>query len=223
MKTLDRIPLRIGLDEVRTELGNGDWDLVQRLLDKETCLIRPRAAYGVSRVTGKYDRAAVVDGVLLKSRVLAHHLQNGMRVFPFVVTIGRGLESRADATKELPARSCLHTIGNLALNKARRYLKNYLKKHFAHARLSHLSPGSLNDWPLEAQRPLFSILKGAERAIGVQLTHRLLMKPTKSVSGIFFPTQTPFESCRLCPRGPCQGRRAPYNADLVEEYGIKSL
>jgi hypothetical protein len=52
--------------------------------------------------------------------------------------------------------------------------------------------------------------------VGVRLTDSCLMMPTKSVSGIRFPTETSFESCQLCPRDDCPGRRAPYDSGLYD-------
>ncbi|MDZ7699946.1 MAG: vitamin B12 dependent methionine synthase [Deltaproteobacteria bacterium] len=221
METLDGIPVLITLEEVKAKLKKGDWDRVQRLLDQDVSLLQPKAAYTVSAVTDRHDHAVKLNGTLLKSRVLGHHLKEGMRVFPFLITIGNGLQNRADRSEDLPDKFYLDTIGNLALTEAREYLKNHLKNRFKVKRLSHLSPGSLPDWPIEEQQPLFSLLNGAERAIDVQLTPQLLMIPTKSVSGIFFPTETPFQSCQLCPRDRCPGRRATYSQELVATYGLK--
>jgi len=63
---------------------------------------------------------------------------------------------------------------------------------------------------------LFALLGDATEAVGVRLLDSLLMTPTKSVSGIRFPTEERFESCQLCPRPDCPGRRAPYDATLYE-------
>jgi len=41
--------------------------------------------------------------------------------------------------------------------------------------------------------------------------------PVKSVSGIMFPTEMSFESCGLCPREVCPGRRAAYDPGLWEK------
>jgi predicted transcriptional regulator len=57
----------------------------------------------------------------------------------------------------------------------------------------------------------------------VRLTESFLMLPTKTVSGIFFPTEATFESCQLCPREECPNRRAPYEQALYEShYAVKS-
>lgn len=220
MKTIDPIPVHIDIDDVKAKLKRGDWDLVQRLLDQVVSLLQPKAAYTVSVVTDRHNHAVELNGASLKSRVLGHHLKEGMRVFPFLVTIGNGLQHRADTSEGLLEKFYLDTIGNLTLTETREYLKNHLKDRFEVKRLSHLSPGSLMDWPIEEQQTLFSLLNGAERAIDVRLTPQLLMIPTKSLSGIYFPTNTPFQSCQLCPREPCPGRRATYSEELVAAYGL---
>jgi hypothetical protein len=40
------------------------------------------------------------------------------------------------------------------------------------------------------------------------------MVPTKSVSGILFPTEDGYANCQLCPRQACPNRRAPYDEML---------
>jgi len=64
------------------------------------------------------------------------------------------------------------------------------------------------------QRELFTLLGDTRGPVGVELTETCLMVPVKSVSGIFFPSETHYENCQLCPRETCPGRRAPYDSDL---------
>ena len=85
--------------------------------------------------------------------------------------------------------------------------------------MSFMNPGSLADWPIEEQKPLFRLIGDVEVAIGVKLTKNYLMIPTKSVSGIYFPTEITFYSCQLCPRKACDGRNAPYDERKAKEYG----
>ena len=84
-----------------------------------------------------------------------------------------------------------------------------------------MSPGSLEDWPIEQQAPLFEMLGDVEDLIGVKLNDSLLMLPAKSISGIYFPTEVSFFSCQLCPRERCESRKATYDPKLAEEYGLK--
>jgi hypothetical protein len=80
-----------------------------------------------------------------------------------------------------------------------------------------MAPGSLEDWPIYEQRPLFDYLWDTEQAIGVRLLDSLLMDPGQTVSGIFFPTESTFESCQLCGRENCPNRKAPFDPDLYEQ------
>jgi hypothetical protein len=83
-----------------------------------------------------------------------------------------------------------------------------------------MSPGSLPNWPITEQKPLFSLIGKTEELVGVRLTDSMLMLPRKSISGIVFPTEVTFSSCQLCPRERCEGRKAPYDEALKEKYGL---
>jgi hypothetical protein len=81
--------------------------------------------------------------------------------------------------------------------------------------------GAGDDWPITQQMGLFSLFGGREKVeelIGVRLTDTYLMVPIKSVSGLFFPTEVRFESCQICPREHCQGRRAAYSPEMAKKY-----
>ncbi len=223
MEILDKIQIDLNPKKIGEKLHvqkTGSWDQFQGIFEAATPLITPKAAYGVRYIGEKLEDAVVIDGSCLKSRVLRKNLETVGRVFPYVVTIGPGLEAKADASQDLLEKYYLDSIGNAALIRARKYLEDELRARFAMEGLSFMSPGSLEDWPIEEQRPLFSLLEGVENAIGVKLNESLLMIPRKSVSGIFFPTEVTFYSCQLCPRKPCEGRKAPYKEDLAREYGI---
>jgi hypothetical protein len=122
------------------------------------------------------------------------------------------IESRGDVLH----RYWADVIKEQALRRAIRALNEDLSERYRPGRTSAMSPGSLEDWPLEEQRALFAILGNPEDAIGVRLSDSFLMVPTKSVSGIGFPTEQTFESCQLCPRQNCPGRRSPYDEGLYE-------
>ena len=215
---IDLDPKKIGEKLLVQKTGNSGQ--FQALFEAAKTLITPKAAYGVRYIGEKLEDAVVIDGICFRSRVLRKNLEMVGRVFPYVVTIGAGLEEKADSSQDLLEKYYLDTIGNIALIKARKYLDDELRARFAMAGLSFMSPGSLKDWPIEEQRPLFSLLEGVKSAIGVKLNESLLMIPRKSVSGIYFPTNTSFYSCQLCPRKHCEGRKAAYNEELARKYGV---
>ncbi|MCP4666123.1 MAG: vitamin B12 dependent methionine synthase [Deltaproteobacteria bacterium] len=223
MKKIEPIPLNLDLDEIRAKLPEKqvlDWDHFKTLLEMSKPLIAARAVYKVSYILKKGEDAVDIDGILLRSRVLRNNLDKVERVFPYVATIGASLEEKAKETEDLMEQYYLDIIGNIALTRARGFLADHLRSRFAIEGLSFMSPGSLDDWPLEEQRPLFLILGDPTSSIGVRLNESLLMIPKKSLSGIYFPTEITFHSCQLCSRDNCIGRRAPYNETLAREHGI---
>ena len=226
MPILDEITVSISLDELRKRLHMGkdsEMGEIQPLIDVAVQLIEPRVLYDISYVDKKFEDGVKLAGRRFKSHVLRKNLDKVERVFPFVITLGPGLDEKQAASTDLLDSFYLDTIGNVALNSARQYLKRHLKSQFALDKLSSMAPGSLADWPIEEQAPLFKLLGDVHTSIGVQLTDSLLMLPAKSISGIYFPTEASFFSCQLCPRERCESRKAKYDPRLAEEYGIKKI
>ena len=225
MPIIDNITVNISLDELRKRLHmqkDQDSGELQPLIDVAMQLIEPRALYDVHYIEEKLEDAVIVNGRRLKSRVLRKNLDQVERIFPFVITIGSKLGEKQAASTDLLENFYLDTIGNVALTSARKQLKRHLESQFALEKISSMAPGSLADWPIEEQAPLFKLLGDVNTSIGVTLTDSLLMLPAKSISGIYFPTEVSFFSCQLCPRERCESRKAKYNPKLAEEYGIKN-
>lgn len=223
MEILNNIPVEVDPKEVRRILHlnrSGDLQLMQRLINTATPLIEPKAAFKLCYIEKKLKDAVIVDGMRLKSKVLRKNLDPVERLFPYVVTIGPRLEEASRKISDTLEKYYLDVIGNVALTAVRKYLRKHLSTKFALGKISFMSPGSLPDWPLEAQDQLFQLLADVEDAIGVYLTQSLLMIPTKSVSGIYFQTEVSFLSCQLCQRGNCPGRKARYDEKRAREYGI---
>jgi hypothetical protein len=221
MATIGPIPVKLSLDVVQARLRAPSPEAVETLLSEALSLAEAKAAFAVAYIDEKGMDEVVIEGRRFRSRVLRKNLDGVGRVFPAVVTIGSRLEQKADESQDLLEKYYLDMIGNLILAEARSYLIRELCRRFAIETLSWMSPGSLEDWPIEEQRPLFALLGGAQATVGVQLTESLLMLPRKSVSGLFFPSETTFLSCRLCPRPRCEGRKARYDEQAVKEYGLK--
>ena len=222
MEIISPIPVKLGVEEVQAKLRAPTPAAIERLLGEALSLAEPKVGFAEAYVEEKGPDEVVISGRRFSSRVLRKNLDGIGRVFPAVVTIGNRLEQKADRAKDLLERYYLDMIGNLILAEARSEASCRICRRFAIDRLSWMSPGSLEDWPIEAQRPLFALLDGVEAAVGVQLTESLLMLPRKSVSGIFFPSETTFFSCRLCPRPHCESRKARYDEKAVKEYGLTS-
>lgn len=96
-----------------------------------------------------------------------------------------------------------------------------IDKAFGLGNTANMNPGSLADWPITEQKPLFELLGAVQELIGVELTASFLMILIKVVSGIHFPKELAFVSCQLCPGNQCPGRKAPYDKELFEQYKSK--
>jgi hypothetical protein len=218
--TLSDIPFEPNTDRlaarVRIRPGSAHEDAFLQLVGEAASIAKPKALYRIAYVSQRTDNAVTVDGVTLTSRVLRVNLDQAYRVFPYAATCGVELDEWAATLDDLLSTFWSDAIRQDALSAAGRAVSRHIIESHGLGKTATMSPGSLGDWPLREQRQLFDILGDAEATIGVRLTKSCLMLPTKSISGIRFPTEQRFESCQLCPRDVCPGRRAPYDPELYE-------
>jgi len=218
---LDQIDFRANITSLKKRLHINDGssleaDLV-RLVDEAVAVARPKALHKLVFIDEKQIDAVVIDGVMLRSRVLRVNLDAVHRAFAYVATCGQELQAWGEQQDDMVDQYWADVIKEAALGSARRALNTHLKTCYELGRSAAMAPGSLADWPIREQRPLFKILGDPEAAIGVRLTDSYLMVPNKSISGILFATEERFESCLLCPREECPGRRAAYQPALYKE------
>lgn len=224
-QVLDNIPVELDKDAIMKQLrGRREMEAcVDELLARVRPIARPKALFKQSFIEAKGDNTVCIDSVTFASHVLRVNLDPVERVFPYVVTCGRELDEVKVPADDFLMPFCLDTIKRVALNEARVFLDDYLRRRYALGQLSRMAPGSFEDWPITQQSLLFSLLSNVEKLIGVTLTPDFLMVPVKSISGIMFPTEVKFESCQLCSRTNCAGRRAAYDHALVSKYEQAAL
>jgi hypothetical protein len=221
MEVLSHLPVDLSLERVLSRLhideDGEDAQSVRELLARVAPIINPKAVYDLSPVGEKRADSLEIGGVIFTSRVLRVNLDQAYRVFAYIATCGTELQNVPGAPKDSLHSYWLDEIRIMALSAATAHLRRHIDSRFKPGRMAHMAPGSLEDWPISQQAQLFSLFPDVEEQIGVRLTDSFLMVPLKSVSGILFPTETHFESCRLCPRAVCPGRRAPYDPRLWEQ------
>jgi len=224
MEILSEIPFELDIDTLLARLhinrGSEDAKDIQHLAESTISVARPKAIYEVSYIQYKnYDRVDIGE-VIFSSRILRVNLDKVERVFAYIATCGRELDEIVISSDDFIRRFWLDTIKDMALDTSMKYLSSYLRRKYALKQTSSMNPGAGSEdlWPIEQQKPLFSIFGDVEDLIGVKLTDSFLMIPNKSLSGIYFPTEISFESCQLCAREVCPGRRAPYNKNLLQSY-----
>lgn len=223
MEILDNIPVEISVEDVLKAVRLSRRSLsmeksIRNLMGKVKQVARPKVLYKVSYIENRDENSVNIDGKKFDSRILKMNLENAERVFPYIITAGRELESIEISKSDYMKMFLLDAIKELILESAIGYFEIYLTKKYALGTMSHMNPGSLRDWPVTQQTGLFSIFGDVDDLIDVKLTSSFLMDPIKSVSGIYFPTEINFKSCMLCSMQRCSKRRAAYSHEMVEKY-----
>jgi hypothetical protein len=218
---LDNLPFQIDvaalLRDMHVRPGSRHESEILDLVKQAEPVARPKAAFKLAFIEGKGLDTITADGVEFKSRVMRVHLDKLERFFVYVCTSGAELQAWADSfADDILAGYYADAINQAVLKSAFGGFVNHLVNAYSLTNPSAMNPGSLGDWPITQQRPLFNLLGDVEGAIGVHLKDTFLMVPTKSVSGILFPAEESFASCQLCPRDNCPNRRAPYDAELFD-------
>jgi len=204
----------LGLDNTSEKVAG----MVSELVDMVLAAARPVAIYREAAVRGIDGDTVNIDGTVFTSRVLRKNLANQKTVYPFIATAGAELDELAAPAGNLMGKFSLDIIKTLTLVYGIEYLVDYITNEYSLSETALMNPGSIKDWPLTEQRPLFNLFNGAEKQIGVTLSESGIMKPLKSRSAIIFPNDTGFVSCRLCMLFECPGRRAPYDPELEKQF-----
>jgi len=224
MEVLDDVPFELDVEalfsKLRVDRESSDAKELLELADAAAAVARPKAIYKVSFIDSKEEEGVTIEGVSFSSRVLRVNLDEIERVFPHVATCGKELDELPVPGDDFFKQFWLDTIKEMALGASSSFVSEYVKKRFAIEKMSKMSPGAgAHDvWPIEQQKLLFSLFGDVEGLIGVRLTDSSLMMPNKSVSGVFFPTEITFQTCRLCHREDCPNRSAPYDAEYAESF-----
>jgi len=186
------------------------------MLGEAKAIARPKALYQVARIEARGDDYVILDGTRFTSRVLQVNLAKAHRAFVYIATCGVEMHDWAQSKEALLERFLADAIAGMALMAARQALNQHLEQVFHPGKLGEMNPGSLQDWPLTEQRPLFELLGDPEATIGVRLLESCLMTPIKTTSGLLFPAEEGFHNCLLCPVENCPGRRSPYEPGLYD-------
>jgi len=217
---LDAGPFKVDLEQLKKNLRIKEGtEMVEKLgsmVQEAKKIARPKVCYRIAYVESKGDDHVMIEGIRFTSRILRVNLDKVFRVFPYVASCGLELEEWSKSADGILEQFWAEEIKVLAVRGTIRYLHEYLTDRYQPGQMSRMNPGSLPDWPLSEQKPLFSLLGSGPATIGVLLNDSFLMTPVKSVSGVWFPTEEKFESCQLCQREKCPGRRAPFDPNLFD-------
>jgi hypothetical protein len=185
-------------------------DKINSLVEESRDIVKPKGIYKVAYIDEKGEDFIIVDGVKLSSKILRKNVDKVNKVFVFLVTCGEEVADWASNKTDLLDDFIADAIQEYACRLASNVLITEIDNKYKLENPSTMNPGSLGDWPIEQQKPLFEILEGKNKDISTTLTDSFLMQPTKSVSGIRFSSDVAFCNCEMCPRENCPTRMADY-------------
>lgn len=223
MIKLSDIPFSLDAERLKRELrvkpGTSGEPVFEDLLAQVVAVGRPKALYDECFIEDRDHESVTLGGVRFTSRALSKNLEDVERAFPYVVTCG----IEADAVK-VPEDDHVQgfwiwSIKEALLREGLDYFREYMATRYRLVHTGDMQPGAADAgvWAIEQQENLFSLFGDVEGQIGVRLTPSMLMIPAMSVSGIIYPTEADFESCRVCHREGCSRRRAPFDEALWAE------
>ena len=219
IRRLDNIPVTTMFEQVLQKLkieDEEDITLVSGLFETAKKIAKPKVLYReayVEEISGKNVR---INGIDFESEVLAANLKDIHRVFAYVCTCGTEVDDWSHGEKDYVVSLWLDMIKEMFLHEANIFFRDYMKNSYKFEKLSSVNPGSGNvdNWHISQQAQLFNMIGNVKEEIGVTLTESFLMLPTKSTSGLLFPSETGFSNCALCGRGNCLGRQAEFDSEL---------
>ena len=131
---------------------------IGKLVAEAEAVARPKALYKLAFIEAKGDDTITADGITFNSRVLRVNLDRLHRFFAFVGTSGHELEAWADSKQDMLAHFYADAINEAVLHAAMITFVAQLTEQYQLATTAVMNPGSLTDWPLREQRPLFALL-----------------------------------------------------------------
>ncbi|MFA5321846.1 MAG: hypothetical protein WC373_04170 [Smithella sp.] len=174
------------------------------LLKEAVTIARPKAAYRVCEVVHLSEEELSINNIRFESRLLSQNLHG--TVYPFAVTAGRELAEFAARIFGTLPKFWIEYIQNMVLY----FAVSALESNLPLANLSCMNPGSLPDWEIEQQRELFVLLGDIPSALGIHLNQDCLIEPLKTITGIYFYSDSLFCNCSQCNKENCPTRRIAF-------------
>jgi len=191
-------------------------EFVKTALDISYNLFDPKVIFSHSTIKKGTNPHLFINNIEFNNKVLYHNTSDTDECFPYIITLGKDIELSSFTDYMLYYYT--DRIGNLFLNYLRNKLEDYLKAEFNILNLSKMNPGSINLWPLEENEKIFALFKDEIKEIGVSLTESYIIKPLKSISGIFFYKEESYYNCWLCKHRDCLSRKASFNQKMYNYY-----
>lgn len=213
--------MEVSRREIRRYLGYGRHEADERVSELiEECVAELSAASSPKSIYRVYPLSLLEEDELdftvfrTKSRSLSRNLKDCDQVILFAATLGAEVDQLLNRYAKLQMSKAV-TMQAAATAMIEAYcdeVNTALKEEFEAKGLylrPRFSPG-YGDFPLECQRMITAVLETPKR-IGIMLTDRLLMMPSKSVTAVMGispkPHRCDVRGCEACSKTDCAYRR----------------
>lgn len=187
---------------------------VRALKSKVRDLLNPRLYYRTAKLITKEKGTVRLDkDIVFRSSTLSKTLEDSSESVCFVGTIGRGVDgeiNRLLRDNSLADAYIVDALGSVAVESMVEQFQHRMDNRYRKEGKSvtlRFSPGYC-DWSITEQKKLFRLFD--QQKIDVSLLDSCLMRPRKSISGIFgvVPhTGSPHNPCLQCKKLDCEARR----------------
>lgn len=187
----------------------------------ESCVevSNPKAAYCIQEVKQDGDNTWIGDSCF-SSRIMYKNFEGIHRAFVYVATCGSELYNLGIHAKDDLDKWWIEQFSQEAMKFVLSEMMTSIQEKYDIGHMASMNPGSIPEFPLKYQKELFHLIEKETAQIGMQLTSSYLMLPHKSVSGFLYETDKNFVNCQLCPRKNCPERRARFDINKVQDYGL---
>lgn len=204
------LPLEKALSYLKIDTASEQFDEIAAMLSEAYKLGQPCAVYRECYIEGILGECVTVDDVVFKGDLIVEKLSGVHRVFPYVASCGPELSAWADSLQDELLSFYANTFNQYVAGAMSKRVINAVMEYSGVKKFAAINPGSLPEWPITQQIPLFKLLDNVTYDIGVHLTPSCLMVPIKSTSGILFPSSAEWFNCMRCRRHDCPGRQSKY-------------
>lgn len=180
--------------------------------------VKSKYVFSECRVEEVGDGYVTLNGVEFTSKILAHTLKDSDRVFPYFATCGEEVSEHTGGMTDLFDKYVSEKVEFLALAQARDTMRDKVKSVYGGHGISHINPGSIQDWSTLEMKKIDALLGDSPREMGIHILDSGMILPVRSVSGFMFVSEEEFHNCILC-RRECPNRRAEFD----EEAYVNSL
>ena len=207
----------------KLRVSEDDIEDFEEIYDKTVALMKPVYLIGREKLVSNDGDRVVIGDMTFTSRVISVNLKNAEYVYPYVGTSGRAAYEYALSLDDDLYKYWADQVCEMALKSAAIDFMRHARELAKSERLSSLNPGSVVDWPISEQKPLFQLLGDVYEKTGIYLEESFLMRPVKSNSGILYVSEKHFESCSLCSKENCPNRRAPFDKEKFEREYFREM